>query len=379
MDTLRSLYAAGRRKRFRYQPMPVGAKPPEPPLGSFWEKGPSTLQSCGRSRLRQLASANVSCCAPGASPLKNFQPKSKVSRIRTGGSGVWATKWPEESSAETRAAAPTARPIRLRRVIASFELVTVFISGAANFLEDGNHPANLSLAPPDRDHVPRGGGLSDGDHPTRGGLLGLDGLADGLALTVQRSRTHCGCSFDIAQRNRAGNRLDQGRRNALVRHPGARVVPFLAGVGDAGTRGEEHLPGPRKRLLIHGREHNGREVIGNIGAEILQALVVGLDEPDQRLGAIGLDSDQPGLFRGSVPGQFLGVRDDGIGLGCGKFLRRGAVQRLDANSMLQGEGQGGARGEVGLFGPRKQAAYVAAIPGAYTDSPYSLQYYFELK
>jgi hypothetical protein len=28
---------------------------------------------------------------------------------------------------------------------------------------------------------------------------------------------------------------------------------------------------------------------------------------------------------------------------------------------------------------RKGPAYVAAIPGAYTDSPYPLQYYFELK
>jgi hypothetical protein len=28
---------------------------------------------------------------------------------------------------------------------------------------------------------------------------------------------------------------------------------------------------------------------------------------------------------------------------------------------------------------RKGAAYFAAIPGAYTDLPYPLQYYFELK
>jgi len=28
---------------------------------------------------------------------------------------------------------------------------------------------------------------------------------------------------------------------------------------------------------------------------------------------------------------------------------------------------------------RKELAYVAAIPSAYTDSPYPLQYYFELK
>ena len=28
---------------------------------------------------------------------------------------------------------------------------------------------------------------------------------------------------------------------------------------------------------------------------------------------------------------------------------------------------------------RKSPAYVAAIPGEYTDSPYPLQYYFELK
>src|ERR1017187_2715841 len=121
MDTLRSLYDAGKRKCFRYQPMPVGAKPPEPPLGSVVAKGPSTLQSCGKSRLRQLVSAKPGCCAPGASPLKNFQPKSKESRIRAAASGVWPANCLAESSAEIRAAVPSARPSRPRRVIESFE------------------------------------------------------------------------------------------------------------------------------------------------------------------------------------------------------------------------------------------------------------------
>src|ERR1017187_4808621 len=120
--TLRSLYAAGTRQCLRYQPTVVGAFPPGPPLGSFWANGPSTLQSWGRSRLRQFVSAKPGDCAPGASPLKNFQPKSKESRMRAGTLAVWASDWLTVSSAETTAAAPRARPSRLRRVIESYGL-----------------------------------------------------------------------------------------------------------------------------------------------------------------------------------------------------------------------------------------------------------------
>src|ERR1035441_639608 len=123
METFRPLYDAGTLKRLRYQPIPVGALAPGPPLSSFWANGPSMLQSCGRSRPRQLAAANAGCCAPGASPLKNHQPRSKDSRIRAEGPGVWAINWLAESSAETTAAAPSARPSSPRRVIASFGFI----------------------------------------------------------------------------------------------------------------------------------------------------------------------------------------------------------------------------------------------------------------
>src|ERR1039458_787944 len=155
------------------------------------------LQSCGRSRLRQVASANAGCCAPGASPLKNCQPKSKELRIRAGGCGVWATNWPAESNAETRAAAPIARPSRPRRVIASFGLIliTPFHKCSVAFRRDRSltvaapkrHPQFpfCYLTPADGDHVPDSGRVSDRQYPSAGRLLRCQWFTDGLSRAIE--------------------------------------------------------------------------------------------------------------------------------------------------------------------------------------------------
>jgi hypothetical protein len=53
--------------------------------------GPSMLQSCGKSTLRQAESSQEFCAAPGGSPLKKNQPASKSVRgaagFSTGGGG----------------------------------------------------------------------------------------------------------------------------------------------------------------------------------------------------------------------------------------------------------------------------------------------------
>src|SRR3954463_12584046 len=79
MLTRLSFQSGGAVKILRYQPVPLGKKPPPAPLGLSLSGLLSMLQSWGRSTLRQEASANVGASAPAGSPRKNFQPASAAS------------------------------------------------------------------------------------------------------------------------------------------------------------------------------------------------------------------------------------------------------------------------------------------------------------
>src|SRR3954469_13660135 len=74
--------SAGAVKLLRYQPVPLGKKPPPAPLGASLSGLLSMLQSWGRSTVRHEASANVGASAPAGSPRKNFQPASAASSWR---------------------------------------------------------------------------------------------------------------------------------------------------------------------------------------------------------------------------------------------------------------------------------------------------------
>jgi hypothetical protein len=55
----------------RYQPMPVGKKPPAARLGAFSSTGPAMLQSCGRVTGFQVESSNVGDWAQGGSDWRS--------------------------------------------------------------------------------------------------------------------------------------------------------------------------------------------------------------------------------------------------------------------------------------------------------------------
>ena len=59
---------SGSVKLFRYQPMPCEKKPPFSSPSGGGLIGCSMLQSCGRSRVRQLASSKPGCLAAASSP-----------------------------------------------------------------------------------------------------------------------------------------------------------------------------------------------------------------------------------------------------------------------------------------------------------------------
>src|SRR5580704_8221114 len=144
MVSFLSLYESGKRNRFRYQPTPVGRYAPQKLDGSFSSKGPSMLQSCGRSRALQSASENSGISAPGTSPLRNFQPRSKFSRILCSGlsPGPPAKAELMVGSTETNAAVPATALSSSRRVREPLGRLDFFIiglssaaSGATNFRE----------------------------------------------------------------------------------------------------------------------------------------------------------------------------------------------------------------------------------------------------
>src|SRR5271157_1534825 len=59
----------------RYQAVPQGKNAVQ--LASLGSKAPSTLQSWGKSSVRQDASGKAGSCALASSPRKNFQPSVK--------------------------------------------------------------------------------------------------------------------------------------------------------------------------------------------------------------------------------------------------------------------------------------------------------------
>src|SRR3954452_7997898 len=71
-----SFQSAGALNVLRYQPVPVGKKPPPAPDGFFLSGGASMLQSCGRSTVRQELSVKEGASAPLGSPSWNFHPES---------------------------------------------------------------------------------------------------------------------------------------------------------------------------------------------------------------------------------------------------------------------------------------------------------------
>src|SRR5438477_8145141 len=60
-------------RSWRYQPMPVGKKPPAARLGAFSSTGPAMLQSWGRVTVFQAVSSKVGDWAPGASDWRKRQ------------------------------------------------------------------------------------------------------------------------------------------------------------------------------------------------------------------------------------------------------------------------------------------------------------------
>src|ERR1035441_8787772 len=86
------------------------------------------LQSCGRSTSRQPVSANFTAWAPGASPLKNFQLKSKLSRALgaalSGLSRAWA--WPRYGATDASTTPRAVCSSKPRRVI--HPLIRVLLS-----------------------------------------------------------------------------------------------------------------------------------------------------------------------------------------------------------------------------------------------------------
>src|SRR3546814_6763891 len=68
-------------------------------------------------------------------------------------------------------------------------------------------------------------------------------------------------------------------------------------------------------------QRDGRKGVGDVGGEVARLhLLVGADEPDQRLAARGVDRHQPILAVVGLPAQFAGVGDDRVHLGqrCGQ-------------------------------------------------------------
>src|SRR5580693_766019 len=128
------LYELGRWNLFRYQPMPVGRYAPQKLDGSFSSKGPSMLQSCGRSKILQSASDNLGTSAPGKSPLWNLQPRSKFSRSLCPVSSVRdsSKEEPKVGNTETNAAVPTTPFSSSRRFIEPLSGLTFFISSPSS-------------------------------------------------------------------------------------------------------------------------------------------------------------------------------------------------------------------------------------------------------
>src|ERR1035441_4496072 len=74
-------HAAGAVNALRYQPVPVGKKPPPAALGLSLSGLPSMLQSCGRFTVLLDASGNERASAPLGSPGRNFQSASAANSI----------------------------------------------------------------------------------------------------------------------------------------------------------------------------------------------------------------------------------------------------------------------------------------------------------
>src|ERR1700683_640054 len=92
------------------------------------------LQSCGKSRVLQPDSEKCGISAPGKSPLRNFQPKSKLSRIlgATGWGMDCARLAPMNEGVETTTAVLTAPLSSCRRFSELCSTPSSFIGG---FLE----------------------------------------------------------------------------------------------------------------------------------------------------------------------------------------------------------------------------------------------------
>src|SRR5580704_12649418 len=151
MVSFLSLCEAGKRKCFRYHPIPLGKYAPQDPAGSFSLKGPSMLQSCGRSRVFQPESENSVASAPGKSPLRNFQPKSKFSRILDAATlgPLSAALRPAVANPEANAAAPTAWRSSWRRLNRLVETPSSFAiaspSVACEFVESGYYRKSVAV------------------------------------------------------------------------------------------------------------------------------------------------------------------------------------------------------------------------------------------
>src|SRR5580704_15363714 len=87
------------------------------------------LQSCGRSRVLQSASENSGTSAPGQSLCRNFQPKSKLSRILCAVVSYPDCAWlaPMNEDAETTAAVLTAPLSSWRRLRGLGKMPSCFI------------------------------------------------------------------------------------------------------------------------------------------------------------------------------------------------------------------------------------------------------------
>src|SRR5271163_1781496 len=90
--------ASGTVKVLRYQPMPVGKKPPAPREGASSLTGPAIDQSWGSVTVFHAESSKPGFSAPGASACRNFQPRVNCWTVRVvAGAGVGAAPYAAEA------------------------------------------------------------------------------------------------------------------------------------------------------------------------------------------------------------------------------------------------------------------------------------------
>src|SRR5262245_33910189 len=110
MDTDLSLASAGIVNVLRYHPMPHGKNAVQ--LANLESNGDSTLQSCGKSTVRQAESSNDASAAFGSSPWKNFHSSiSSVSRASSVASAAGAAL--SNVATATAARNPKATEVRI--------------------------------------------------------------------------------------------------------------------------------------------------------------------------------------------------------------------------------------------------------------------------